>query len=134
MTELNRPLIEKWLVKEFPDIIAAYLFGSYAKNEARSSSDVDIAIYIPRIIPPYELWDISQELAIALNINVDLINLLSAKTVFQYQIITTGKLLLSKDDRQRVAFESFVIRSYFDFNIARQRLIKNFVERKLANG
>lgn len=130
----NQALVEKWLLKQFPDIIAAYLFGSHARNEARPSSDVDIAIYVPRKIPPYELWEISQDLAITLGCNVDLVNLLSAKTVFQYQIISTGKLLISKNDMQRVTFESFVLRSYFDFNITRQQLIKDFVDRRTANG
>ena len=35
------------VIKAYPSITSAYLFGSYAKGTARSKSDVDIAIFLP---------------------------------------------------------------------------------------
>lgn len=35
------------VIKAYPSIKSAYLFGSYAKGTAHSRSDVDIAIFLP---------------------------------------------------------------------------------------
>jgi predicted nucleotidyltransferase len=134
MQELNLELIRTWLVSQFPDIIAAYLFGSYASGEALESSDIDIAIVLPRKIPPYDLWNHSQELAILLNQDVDMINMTFANTILQFQIISNGKLILSLNDEKRMALENRAILNYLDFTEARQRVIQGYIDRRVING
>lgn len=65
--ELCKPLFEKYGIKE------AYLFGSYARGEAKPNSDVDI-YYIERDDAGlYDDLDLYGELKEALNKEVDLI-------------------------------------------------------------
>lgn len=125
MEDIDINLITKWLKSEFSDLQAAYLFGSFASGQQRPSSDVDIAILIPRKIPAYDLWNKAQELAILLNRDVDLVNLISANTVFQNEIIQHGKLIFVGDDVKRFNFECYVIRSYLDFMPARNTIIEH---------
>ena len=40
------------IIKSYPSITSAYLYGSYAKGTARPDSDVDIAIFLPELC-----WD-----------------------------------------------------------------------------
>ena len=75
------------------------VFGSYAKNTTHKDSDIDVAFYSQDSShTTYEIFLLAQELADILKIDVDLINLRTASTVFQAQIYTTGTVIYSKDD------------------------------------
>ena len=75
------------------------VFGSYAKGTANKNSDIDVAVfYEDTQITSYDLFIIAQELAELLNIEVDLVNLRTASTVFKAQVYTTGIVIYSKDD------------------------------------
>lgn len=67
-----------------------YLFGSYANGSATSTSDIHIAVFGNKKIPLLTRWQIQAELADALACEVDLVDLLSASTVMQNQIIQHG--------------------------------------------
>ncbi len=75
------------------------VFGSYAKGTANKNSDIDVAVFLEDTqITSYDLFIIAQELAELLNIEVDLVNLGTASTVFKAQIYTTGIVIYSNDD------------------------------------
>lgn len=66
---ITKPIFEKYNIKK------AYLFGSYAREEAKSNSDVDIMIIKENsnIITLLNLADFEEELEKALNKKVDVI-------------------------------------------------------------
>ncbi len=75
------------------------VFGSYAKNTMHQNSDLDIAFYNQETtFSPYEIFLIAQELADILKMDVDLVDLRSASTVFKVQIYTTGIVIFAKDE------------------------------------
>ena len=41
-------IIRDIVLKKLPNVVAVYLFGSYAKNTASKDSDIDIAILLER--------------------------------------------------------------------------------------
>ena len=57
---------------KYPEIECAYLFGSYARNEATKESDVDFLIVAPNI-GGFNLGGLHHELTTALHKEVDLI-------------------------------------------------------------
>ena len=130
MKNIDIAIIQKWLHENFPNLQGAYLFGSHATGNARADSDIDIAILIPELIQPYLLWDKAQELAILLHKDVDLVNLIAANTVFQFQIVSTGQRFITNDQSACESFESYVLRSYFDFMIKRSKIIDNYIDGK----
>ena len=95
----------------------AYLFGSEAQRQTTPLSDVDVAVYLEEPDPAQRsrhylplLFDLRRAVG---NGEVDLVFLNDASPLFAYQIIT-GQLLYSTDEEHRVAFETGVLREYFD--------------------
>ena len=112
--------ISEILEKE-PGILFAYLFGSHAKNTMHDKSDIDIAVYLedPSLLEKDALYPsrlaIKIEEALSDKKPVDL-RVLNGSTIrFKSQVIIHGKLLHSKDERQRIEFETSSLAQYYDF-------------------
>lgn len=108
-----------------PDIKLLYLFGSHASNQAHDSSDIDLAVLLNKKISTVTRWEIQQKLALAFNVDVDLIDLLSASTVMQNQIVNKGICLYDVSD-YKDAFEMQVISMYQHLNEERSSLLTAF--------
>ena len=134
MHKLVTDSVKQWLRDTFPDLISAYLFGSYASGDQLPSSDIDFAVVVARVIPPYELWEKAQELSLLLKHDVDLVNLFTSSTVFKYQVIQSGQLILSTNQDKQIDFENYVIKSYFDFAYARNQIVDSYVGKGVGNG
>jgi len=91
--------VKSFLIEELQAELI-YLFGSYAKGNARPDSDLDLAFLSSKEIDDYQRFLTAQKLASKLNIEVDLIDLKKASTVFKSQIIQ-GKLLYAEDKKQK---------------------------------
>lgn len=76
-----------------PNVKLIYLFGSFASGEQHANSDLDIAILPITALDNLTRWQIAQDLACELDIDVDLIDLNTASTVLCQQVITQGQLL-----------------------------------------
>jgi hypothetical protein len=70
----------------------------------------------------------AQELAEKINIDVDLIDLKKASTVFQGQIVSTGKAIYCLDDKKRMDYEMKTLKMYAKLNEERQFIIDNVQE------
>ena len=103
--------------KDEPDIIALYLFGSYAHGTQNDKSDVDVAILLDNFkggtLASLRL-DLQADLELALKIPVDLIVLNSAPVDLAQRVIHKGLVLIDTDRAQRIRFEVDVRRRYFD--------------------
>jgi predicted nucleotidyltransferase len=111
--------------QHIPEIKLLYLFGSYASNQAQANSDIDLAVLLTKKISTVTRWEIQQKLALELNIDVDLIDLLSASTVMQNQIVNKGVCLYDTGD-YKIAFEMQVMSMYQHLNEERSSLLTEF--------
>jgi predicted nucleotidyltransferase len=101
-------------------VLFAYLYGSYAVNQAHQFSDLDIGIYVPRLSRREKL---NLEMTLALKIDkklkqgpasdVRIIN--SFPLAVAGKIITEGVLIYCRDDKARVDYETAIRSAYFDF-------------------
>ncbi len=112
--------ISEILEKE-PAILLAYLFGSFAKGTQSEHSDLDIAVYLtdPALLEKDPLYPsriaIKIEKMLPEKKSVDL-RVLNGSTIrFKAQVIMYGKLLHSKDEKQRIEFETSSLAQYYDF-------------------
>jgi len=114
----------------YPSLQGIYLFGSYQTDREWPDSDVDVAILFPPDIAAKEtnlvFSDCKFKLEEFLKKDVDLINLRLASTVFQFQIVTTGRLILSSDQRAVAEFEMLTLSYYQKLNEERSGILQEF--------
>ncbi|MGP3777962.1 type VII toxin-antitoxin system MntA family adenylyltransferase antitoxin [Halanaerobium saccharolyticum] len=123
--------VKSFLIEEL-QVELIYLFGSYAKGNARPDSDLDLAFLSSKEIDDYQRFLTAQKLASKLNIEVDLIDLKKASTVFKAQIIQ-GKLLYAEDKKQKQEFEMLTLKKYARLNEERKEIIDK-IEGGAENG
>ena len=112
--------IIKVLEKE-PQVLFAYLFGSYAKGTQDKKSDIDIAIYlrdqnlleIDPLYPSRLAIKIEKVLVEKRTVDVRVLN--DSTLRFKSQVLRYGKLLHSKDEKKRIEFETSSLAHYYDF-------------------
>jgi uncharacterized protein len=105
------------------------VFGSYAKNSIHKKSDIDVAFYSEdQSITSYEIFQLAQELADKIKIDVDLVNLRTASTVFRAQIYTTGTVIYSTDDTLLKNFQMTALSMYAKLNEERETILKKIGE------
>lgn len=121
------------LQSEIAGLQAVYLFGSHAQGVAGPDSDVDLAVLVDRSIDAVVLWEVAQRLATHLDREVDLLDLRSASTVMQYQIITTGRLLWVRDV-QAALYESFILSEKTALDSARAGLLGDIARKGTVYG
>lgn len=121
--------VVQWLRKRFPQIEAIYLYGSTAAGQETSSSDIDLALLSREGALEEKRFEMAQEIAALCNREVDLVELKTAPTVFQFQVISKGKRIYSRDESACERFEDFVYKSYAKLNEERAGILKDIQSR-----
>lgn len=129
-TELTNRI--KNVLSKFPEIDAAFMFGSRAEGRARLDSDIDIALVVNHPIGSKKL-DILAALTAEGIDNIDLVTLDKDDLVLRFEAVRHNKLIYAKNSFDRGSYYSRVLREYFDFlpYLERQRSAK---KRRLAGG
>jgi predicted nucleotidyltransferase len=113
--EMIRALIETLAEQE--DVLAAYLFGSYAARTARPDSDVDVAVLLSGIDSEARFFRrlrLIDTLSTACGREADAIVLQDAPPILQHQVLKNGQMIFERDRRARVAFEVLAGKIYAD--------------------
>lgn len=129
--DLDLDYIKSFLIEEL-EAELIYLFGSYAGGKARDNSDLDLAFLSSKEIDDYQRFLTAQKLASKLDIDIDLVDLAEASTVFKTQIIQ-GKLIFAKNKQQKQQFELLTLKKYSRLNEERKEIIEK-IERGAGNG
>lgn len=122
--------------QHYPQVEAISLFGSYAQGTPWPQSDVDLAVLLPAALarkePPMALSPCVSELSMKLRRDIDLVNLRQVSTVFQNEIIHTGRWIDIKDEEAVLAFEMQVLSAHQKLNEERADIITSFLATKRA--
>lgn len=110
------------------EVIAAYLFGSAAKDKAASSSDIDIALLLggrQRESFMDLRFRLYADFCRALKRNdIDLVLLnLSGNLILQDEIVRNGVVLYDGNPELRIEFESKILHDSIDFKNQRLQVI-----------
>lgn len=99
------------------DVVAAYLFGSTARGQARPGSDVDVAVLLAAP-PPATLASIPVELESALThdlgITTQVVILNRSPVDLVKRVLRDGILIAERDRSRRIAFEVRARNAYWD--------------------
>ncbi len=128
---INGEIVVQILRPRIPDLLAIYAFGSRTQGTARPESDLDLAVLVAGYADALTLFDVSGDLADVTGCAVDLLDLLdlrTASTVMQYQIITTGQRWWQQDG-QAALFEAAVLSEKTALDAARAGLLSD-IQRK----
>ena len=109
----------KEIFKNQEGIIAAYLFGSYAKGAPSPLSDIDIAYLLDESLFKEKAEEIDTNLysSISSYLQTDEISFIclnKAPLSIKYAVISSGKVLFSSDESKRVEFEEKTMDMYID--------------------
>ncbi len=100
---------------------AAYLAGSLSNRTSFGHlTDVDIAILLMEQIKSdqfldYQLYFFSELAKRLESENIDVVILNQASMLLKLQVIKYGQILFSRDEKQRVSFETKAVMDYLDF-------------------
>lgn len=127
---------EKEIIETFqrhPEVIAVYLFGSYASGRQLEGSDLDVAVLLATPVKGKELHDLEmtyfRELSERIPKNLDIVILNRAGEILTHEILTKGKLVYERDRDKRVEFEARRIVDYLDFLPYFERMQKGMMQR-----
>jgi predicted nucleotidyltransferase len=131
-SHLNQVELQKivdYIKQILPDMQLIYLFGSRADGSQKPSSDWDVALLGQQKLDNVQRWELAQELALLLNADVDLVDLLSASTVLNMQVVSKGRLLYG-DINIKDIFETKVYSMYSRLQESRLDIIEQFLADK----
>ena len=123
-TSVSTKITER-LSQSLPEIMAAYIFGSFVGQDIFGDIDIGILLSADELAQPlaYEL-NIENLLEKEIELPVDVRVLNGAPLSFQQNVIQKGLLIVDKDPNRRAAFEGNVRKQYFDFSRFRRRYLK----------
>lgn len=103
-------------IMKYSEIELAYLYGSYVLN--KDYNDIDIAIVVSsRVAPPTagEKLAVDIEKVIKPRITVDVKILNFSPVNFKFEVIGTGKIIFSKNEKKRIEYEEKVMSEFLDY-------------------
>jgi predicted nucleotidyltransferase len=98
-------------------IVLLYLFGSRAKGTAAPGSDWDVAVLVEGSGPadPHRFAaEVERDLQPFSQEAVEVTVLNGADPILSFQVISTGRILHARTERERVLYEARVLREYRD--------------------
>ena len=118
------------------EILAVYLFGSFLQKD--HPHDIDIAVLLERPLTDERKYPFGYSAAIATELisllhtdAVDVVVLNNASPILMMQVLKTGGLLYSRDERARLEQEKRMRDTYIDTAPLR-RIKEYYLRRKLA--
>jgi len=112
-------------LQEHPEILFAYLHGSFLTNEV--FNDIDLAVYLRKTPASLVEYELNMELTLnkavkGFPIDVRLLN--GAPVSFQFSVVKEGMPIVVHDDNERADFQERTIKNYFDFAPFRKRYLQ----------
>jgi len=128
--EKKQALIQRlvsYLEKEHPELVAAYIFGSFVSE--KPFADIDVALLARSADAETLNFELVTENNIEqiLGLPVDVRVMNTAPLSFQFQVIRNGQLILERDPNARAEYQAQILKQYFDFSCFRKRYLKEVV-------
>ena len=109
------------ILRDVPEVAAAWVFGSFARGAVSKDSDLDLALLLRR--REKKPADVYMELAtvaaraerLAGGRPVDVVLIEAQGPIFQHEVLAEGRLVYDADPERRVDFESDAHVRYFDY-------------------
>lgn len=93
----------------------AYILGSAVSGRARKESDFDLAIVVDdrSKIEYNHIYQLICQISFPKDLDLSIVDK-SSSPLFLFQIISTGKCVYQKSNQEKINFEAFVLKNYYD--------------------
>ncbi len=117
--EKHLPQLKNFFAAQ-PEVVLAYLYGSYATKRVWAESDLDIAVLFDDGIAAYDQFQLALRYGVDLSdlvggVEIDVRELNPAPVEFRMQVIEPGRCLYARGEEERIQFEAQTILEYLDF-------------------
>ena len=119
-----------------PEVVAVYLYGSYAKGEEHHKSDIDIGILAKQSLrsrASEKRIGYMSELAQKLKKDIHPVILNSASEALMRQVFLKGECILVKDQQELSRFKMMMISRIADFGYYRNMMHAGFVSKVMES-
>lgn len=127
-------LVAEHLAQAVSGLLAVYRFGSLGTSSERQESDIDLAFLAELPLLNITRWNLAQELASTLGMDVDLVDLKQATTVMRLQVVAHGTRIFCTDDNRVGTFEDMVFSAYARLNEERRGILDDIQSRGCVYG
>ncbi len=114
---LNRKLILKikQSLSKRPEILGTYVLGSAVSGNVHQESDFDLAVVVKNKekISDNQVYDLLSHIQFPKDLDLSVIDK-NSSPLFLFQAISKGQCVYFRSDEERVEFESFVAKNYYD--------------------
>ncbi len=106
--------IKQSLSKE-PKIKMAYILGSVVSGRVKADSDFDLAVAVDDTakINKTQIYQLISNLKFPKDLDLSVVDK-NSSPLFIFQITSTGKCVYQKSNVERINFESFAMKNYYD--------------------
>ena len=114
-------------LRQYTDIYAAYLFGSFVTEGA--FADIDLGVLLrrePADLLEYEI-ELERNLEKLVKFRLDIRVLNRAPFSFVQNVIRHGRVVVDREPNKRSDFENYALKKYFDFARFRQRYLEEVI-------
>lgn len=108
-------LIEK--IKEFPEVLAIIIFGSYAKDTAKEISDIDIAVVVRNPDKHME-----SEIGSMYSQKFDVVLFHRLPLHIQFEVLKYGKAIFCRDEKNLLEIKRRVLSEYMEMSDMYERI------------
>ena len=103
------------LFRSYPQVIAAYFYGSRVTGHSHKKSDLDLAIVVESLEEINYGRFYNDINSIVQGVEVDVRFTMSKKNLFyNFQVLKTGRRIYEKNTKKRTTFEAGVLADYYD--------------------
>lgn len=115
-------MIDKGLVSQLavsfskePKIKLAYALGSVVSGRVKSESDFDLAVVVNNQdqVDFNNVYGLLSQISFPKDLDLSVVDQHSSP-LFLYQIISTGQCVYQKSEQERIFFEAYVLKNYYD--------------------
>lgn len=106
--------IQTALSKE-PKIKLSYILGSVISGRVKEDSDFDLTVVVDdqANMEFEQIYNLISHVNFPKNLDLSIIDR-NSSPIFLFQIISTGKCLYKRSEKEKILFEAFVAQNYYD--------------------
>jgi predicted nucleotidyltransferase len=122
-----------------PEVVLAYLYGSYATGRVWARSDLDIGVLFDDKIDHRQQWRLPLHYGtllssqLKLGVEIDVRELNGVPVDFAFQVIQPHRCIYARTPADRLAFEASVLIAYLDFKPVRD-MYRRYMITQLRKG